>query len=113
MDHVTPPAIQAKIDSYEAVIARHEEIIEELKLKIKKLVMDSSPIQPGMIINWLSKRGNSDRNYRGRVVAIQPCWKGFEFRCHLLTADGREVGYANVGTDQYPVIEDKPKRKRS
>lgn len=87
-------ALTDKIDKLD----RQKEIFER---QIRAIECGQSPIKPGQIIEWQS----GERLRRGKVISVSACsWKGFTFRCHVLSKAGKEIGYANVDPDRFPTL---------
>lgn len=91
---------QARVDRLNERIHELEVRQQKLRREIEEIEAGQSPIKVGDLIQWES--GNRLR--RGRVKSVRASWKGFQYRCHILTAAGKEIGYAEVGSDRCPVL---------
>lgn len=96
---------RARIIAIENQIDKYQKMINEAKEEILCIQVGNSPIQAGDVIQW-EGRGTTGRRYRGRVHSVSRTWGRFTYRVKILTKDGREVGWAEVTTLQFPTLEE-------
>lgn len=101
--------VQRKVRAIRKQLQAIENKRDLLHERIQELQAGQSPIQPGDIITWES--GKNQR--RGRVKSVRSTWNNFEYRCHVLTKTGKEVGYANVDSSRCPILELRPRAKKA
>lgn len=108
-DEVLSKKDQSRVDRIKDEICRYEKRIELLKRQIEEIKVGQSPIHPGDVIEWES--GAKVR--RGIVRSVSSCWDGFVYRCNIVSANGRHIGFANVNTAKMPILVDRSAAKKA
>jgi hypothetical protein len=98
---------QNKIDLLEEEIQKLEKQIQLRRREIEFVRVGDSPIKPGDIIVWkIGESTKSTRMRRGVVISVSTsCWRGFSYRCKILSKENKAIGFANVSSDHFPTLE--------
>jgi hypothetical protein len=103
-DVIYTKAVQRQLDRLERRVRELEDRRAALRRRIEELKCGESPIRPGDLITWES--GREGRPRRGRVLTVGTTYGGgYEYRCEILSAANRPIGFAVVRTDQLPTLE--------
>lgn len=96
------PEIESQLETFVAEERRLEEALRQVKRQKELLMCAAAPFKIGDLITWSS--GKEGKRRRGKVKAIGTNWRGFTYRCDIVTLNGRVLGHAEVDSSRDPML---------